>query len=73
MHFSFTQNPLSLEMSGRWVCVVNLQAVQKKHKKTHLIDTDSTQDVYSQKSHMHARTHPHVVSKLWLPWSSDRR
>lgn len=27
MHFSFTRNPLSLEMSGWWVCVVNLQAI----------------------------------------------
>lgn len=30
MHFSFTQNPLSLEMSGPRVCVVNLQAVKNK-------------------------------------------
>lgn len=34
MHFSFTQNPLSLEMSGPWLCEVDLQAVWKEKKET---------------------------------------
>lgn len=33
MHFSFTLDPSSLEMSGWWVCGVSLQADKKRHQQ----------------------------------------
>lgn len=47
MHFSFTQNPLSLEMSGLWVCVANLQAV-RKHTCTQAVAAFSRKHAWIQ-------------------------
>lgn len=49
MHFSFTRNPLSLEMSGPRVCVVNLQA--DKNKK------DTRRSAHAHIAYFHEITH----------------